>query len=41
MSGRAGRTGFDSKGDVIIIVNSGVQMEHVRNVLLQPFTAKL
>lgn len=41
MSGRAGRTGFDTRGDVVIVVNNGQQMKYTRDNLLQPFTAKL
>jgi replicative superfamily II helicase len=41
MSGRAGRTGFDTRGDVVIVTANQQQLKHTRNVLLQPFTAKL
>ena len=41
MSGRAGRTGFDTRGDVVIVTNQIQQMKHTRNFLLQPFTTKL
>jgi len=34
MSGRAGRTGFDTRGDVVIIVNNGQQMKYTRDNLL-------
>ena len=40
-SGRAGRTGFDTRGDVVIVTANQQQLKHTRNVLLQPFTAKL
>ena len=41
MAGRAGRTGFDTSGDVVVITSTAEQMKHTRNVLLIPFQAKL
>ena len=34
MSGRAGRTGFDTSGDVVIMCSKMDQIKHTRNVLL-------
>jgi len=41
MSGRAGRTDFDPRGEVVMVVNNYDQIRHVRGQLLMPFTAKL
>ena len=34
MSGRAGRTGFDSRGDSIMVCTDNNQLKYSRNVLL-------
>jgi len=41
MSGRAGRTGFDTRGDAIVICTTKKQVDYTRDTLLQPFQAKL
>ena len=41
MSGRAGRTGFDTKGDSILVCKDQETLNYSRNILLQPFQARL
>jgi len=41
MSGRAGRTGFDTRGDSVMICKDTNQLNYTRDYLLKPFKAKL